>query len=145
MDFRKLGLPVAVMMLLGGMLTYASQVLDSPLAIPADAKKFSYVREQAFSNPAIAGMRQFNDTCADCHGGRAEGTERGPGLLDRPYAKSFRNSEAFHSAVGLDIPAHLSFVTTDDDDSSIGFNTREQMSKFLREARKAKAMKAASQ
>ena len=126
-----------------GSLFSAQTMLSSPFAVAPSAKPTNYIRQRALSEPAIAGMRRFGDNCSECHGTQAEGTERGPELLSRSYSKNFKDSEAFHSAIGKQIPAHRQFIPGADDDpeASVDFNTLEKMGKFLREARRNRVIK----
>ena len=107
MQRRTILIPVAVVAFMGGLLVAANSVLDTPLSSPEGSAPVEYVREQAFSNPGIAGMRRFGNACSGCHGDKGGGTDRGPSLLNKEYARDFRNSEAFHGAVGAAIAAYL--------------------------------------
>ncbi|MEM1298678.1 MAG: hypothetical protein AAGH68_05300 [Pseudomonadota bacterium] len=114
----------------------ANNVLDTPLSSPEGSEPVKYVRQQAFSNPGVAGMRRFGNACSDCHGERGGGTDRGPSLLNKDYARDFRNSEVFHSAVGQAIAAHRDLLADLELEGKEGFNNLEFMGKFLREARR---------
>lgn len=133
---RTIIIPSLIFLFMGGMLFASNQILDTPLSSPEGSEPVKYVRQQAYSTPAIAGMRRFGDACSGCHGAQAGGTDFGPGLLDKEYTRDFRNSEAFHGAVGQAIAAHRDLLADGDFEGKEGFNTLEMMGKFLREARR---------
>lgn len=136
MQRRILVIPGIVLVLMGGLLVAANNVLESPLSSPEGSEPVTYVREQSFSNPGVAGMRRFGNSCSGCHGERGGGTDKGPSLLNKNYARNFRNSEAFHSAVGQAIAAHSNLLAQADQEDKERFNNLELMGKFLREARR---------
>ena len=75
--------------------------------------------------------------CAECHGYEAKGTDIAPSLLNRPYAKDFRNSRIFHDRTTRGIPAHAEVLRSSGGDGALDFNALETMSKFLREMRRS--------
>lgn len=133
---RILFIPAVVLIQTAAILGAAKMVLDPPLSSPETAEPFNYASSRVFSEPAVAGMVRFGNSCAECHGAKAEGTDRGPGLLDRSYTATFRESEAFHGAVGREIAAHRELLAMPGADPATHFNSLEMMGKFLREARK---------
>ena len=136
MQRRTVLIPLSVVALMAAMLVASNSVLDTPLSSPEGSEPVKYVREQVFSNPGIAGMRRFGSACSSCHGDRGEGTSQGPSLLDKDYARDFRNSEQFHSSAGQSISAHRDLLADLELEGKEGFNNLEFMGKFLREARR---------
>ena len=55
---------------------------------------------------ARRGQALFQGTCADCHGGKAQGTEQGPPLIHDYYKPSHHGDAAFHRAVRQGVTAH---------------------------------------
>ena len=135
MQKRVLLAPLGAVVAISAVLFVASVVLDQPLETVNTNNPHSYAANRKLSEPAIAGMLTFGATCAECHGGLAEGTDRGPSLLERDYAKDFRDSDQFHRTVGRAIPAHRD-VPGAGPDGRLSFNMLEKMSKFLRETRR---------
>ena len=133
---RTLIIPIVVLFQTAAILLAANLVLEMPSEKTPKTKPFSYAAARAMSEPAMAGMIEFGGSCAECHGRFAQGTDKGPGLLHRSYAKNFRNSERFHSAVGSRIAAHQDIIGMASGSGAVDFNSLELMGKFLREARR---------
>ena len=124
------------------LLVAANVIFENPLEVPPGEGGANYVRARSLSEPALAGMMSYGDHCSSCHGDDAEGGDGAPGLIDRPYAKDFRDSRLFHEEVSLDIPAHRDLVAPGRPDSAFSFNKVELMSKFLREMNRKKELDA---
>ena len=139
---RKFLIVVLVVSQIVLMLVAASIVLEGPLDVPPGEGAAHYVRARSLSEPALAGMASYGDHCSACHGDDAEGGEGAPGLIDRSYAKDFRDSRLFHEEVALDIPAHRDLMAPDQPGSAFSFNKVELMSKFLREMNRKKELDA---
>ena len=131
---------IAVVFQIVMMLIAANLIFENPLGVPPGEGGATYVRARNLSEPALAGMMSYGDHCSSCHGADAEGGEGAPGLIDRPYAKDFRDSRLFHSEVGQDIPAHRDLMAPGGDDAAFSFNKVELMSKFLREMNRKKEL-----
>lgn len=55
--------------------------------------------------PAEDGRLTFAEECAGCHGRQAEGSSRGPALIDPAYARDRLGDDAFARAVRRGVPA----------------------------------------
>lgn len=107
-----------------------SGLLTPPLETPPIERR-DVLQTLNLSDPGYAGADVFASQCAECHGKFAEGGD-GPGLLDRSYAKDFRDVREFHEKAGKRIPEHDAFLGRDETEL---FNDLELMGTFLREMR----------
>lgn len=57
------------------------------------------VRMPKLSTMAKAGQRSFTKNCAECHGGQAGGTDKGPPLIHRIYEPNHHGDASFLRAV----------------------------------------------
>ena len=89
-----LSLPVAVAVVLGGTALHLVGAGEGRViaALPAEAK---------------AGHDTYLARCADCHGPRAEGTDRGPSLLHPAYRAEAMGDAAYRAAVRRGVRARL--------------------------------------
>ncbi|KAA3628290.1 MAG: cytochrome c [Proteobacteria bacterium] len=58
------------------------------------------------SRQALAGRPAFDNFCASCHGGAAEGTKQGPPLVHKTYNPGHHADEAFTRAVRNGVKQH---------------------------------------
>ena len=54
----------------------------------------------------LNGGARYSSTCADCHGGRLQGTAAGPSFLDPIYAPDHHGDDAFRLAVARGVQPH---------------------------------------
>ena len=64
------------------------------------------VEVPAFTTIAEEGAALFDESCAQCHGMNAAGTEQGPPLVHAVYRPSHHADEAFWLAVTRGVTAH---------------------------------------
>ena len=64
------------------------------------------VQVPQLSLQAKRGEKAFNDTCAQCHGKNASGTEQGPPLVHNIYNPGHHADEAIRRAVKLGVRRH---------------------------------------
>ncbi len=64
------------------------------------------VRMPKLSTMAQAGQRSFTKNCAQCHGSRADGTDKGPPLIHRIYEPSHHGDASFLRAVTAGTQQH---------------------------------------
>lgn len=120
------------------MLLIMAYFLVPPLSTKPPAEAVNYAATRFLSEPAQAGQTAFGERCSECHGEIGEGMQGAPNLTDRDYAVDYRDAEAFHSAIGRDIPAHRDIIAAAHDAGRLDFNELQLMAKFLREIRRKK-------
>ncbi|MEX0759037.1 MAG: cytochrome c [Tistlia sp.] len=78
------------------------------LAAPggSDAGAVGEVQMPELSQAALEGKDAFQGACADCHGARAAGTEKGPPLVHQIYNPGHHSDEAFFRAAVSGSPQH---------------------------------------
>jgi mono/diheme cytochrome c family protein len=64
------------------------------------------VRVPELSAAGRAGKELFDRSCAQCHGGNARGSEKGPPLVHRTYRPGHHADVAFELAVRRGVRAH---------------------------------------
>lgn len=76
------------------------------LAVRQDPQAVAVTMPDDLSPQARAGQRTFAQTCAECHGEAAQGTDSGPPLVHVIYEPGHHADGAFHLAVRQGVRAH---------------------------------------
>lgn len=79
----------------------------SKMIFPSDPQSQQVaVRMPKLSPEAVRGQKAFLETCAQCHGERADGTDQGPPLVHDLYNPGHHADESFRRAVALGVRRH---------------------------------------
>ncbi|MBE9556071.1 MAG: cytochrome c [Proteobacteria bacterium] len=75
---------------------------------PSDesARSAQIVAPPQLSAAASLGKKGYDDNCAQCHGGNAAGTDKGPPLVHAYYNPGHHGDEAFYMAVARGVRQH---------------------------------------
>ena len=73
---------------------------------PEAGRQRFHLPPEDFQANAETGRRLFQAHCVECHGDRAQGTDRGPALVDPVYRRSHHADLTFHFAVRDGVKEH---------------------------------------
>ena len=79
--------------------TILTAALTAPVALAAHAPYHVDVHIGQLSVNATKGQAAFNQTCAQCHGDNAQGSEKGPPLIHAIYNPGHHGNQAIYNAV----------------------------------------------
>jgi len=115
---------------IGAGLSLPSMISTPPLRVQPNPEHVAAYELRALSDLAAAGLMIYRAECETCHGGKAGGTRKAPGLGDPRFHNGQAGRRAFHLSVA-DAGPHRGLA----DVQRLSFNQIEQVARYVREAR----------
>lgn len=124
------------------LVSVAPMMLDQPLATgdPVEVVMEKY-EKRTLSNLAIYGRNLYQESCVDCHGMGAAGTQRGPDLIQPAYHRSAFGKRSFHAAVKAGVVEKPSSLTITHQFPELSFNQVERLERYIRELQQPMAFR----
>lgn len=98
-------------------------------------------QEPPLSAVAAEGKRAFTQNCASCHGSNANGTDRGPPLINKIYNPGHHSDEAIYRAVAQGSRQHHWRFGDMPAQSHVPHETVKQIIAYIREMQIANGIK----